>query len=292
MTFTYRTIGRNWKSNFEALLLEASQDVVLCSPFISMEGAKFVSSVLAKSSSPRLNAKIVTDLSPATVAQGANDPSAILKLAKSFISTEIFHLPRLHAKIYIADSIGAIVTSGNLTGGGLERNYEYGVEIRESKRVKYIRSDVLEYSRVGAYFDVISLQEYADRAKEVQMAYKAAQANIGKNAHGKLNTTIRRIGDDLFRRYLDGGPINAIFAKTIIYILRRHNELETKILHEHIQEIHPDICDDTVDRVIDGEHFGKKWKHQVRSAQSHLKRKGWIELINGKWRIDESSRQE
>ncbi|MEK7270344.1 MAG: hypothetical protein AAB215_05290 [Planctomycetota bacterium] len=50
-----------------------------------------------------------------------------------------------------------------------------------------------------------------------------------------------------------------------------------------IQNIHPDICDDSIDRVIDGQHFGKKWKHFVRSAQQHLKQRGEIRLQNGRW---------
>jgi hypothetical protein len=48
-------------------------------------------------------------------------------------------------------------------------------------------------------------------------------------------------------------------------------------LHGYIHDIHPDICDDTLDRVIDGQHFGKLWKHRVRTAQAHLKEKGLIE---------------
>jgi hypothetical protein len=52
-----------------------------------------------------------------------------------------------------------------------------------------------------------------------------------------------------------------------------------------VQALHPDLCDDLVDRVIDGQHFGKKWKHAVRTAQQHLKRQGQIELHEGRWQI-------
>jgi hypothetical protein len=44
-----------------------------------------------------------------------------------------------------------------------------------------------------------------------------------------------------------------------------------------------DLCDNTVDRVIDGKRFGKKWKHAVRSAQQHLKRQQKILLLDGVW---------
>jgi hypothetical protein len=45
------------------------------------------------------------------------------------------------------------------------------------------------------------------------------------------------------------------------------------------------LCDDEVDRVIDGRHFGKKWKHAVRTAQQHLRRKGLIALEGELWRL-------
>jgi hypothetical protein len=56
-------------------------------------------------------------------------------------------------------------------------------------------------------------------------------------------------------------------------------------LHPLIQQLHPDICDDSIDRVIDGVHFGKRWKHHVRSAQSHLKADGKIRTDGERWHI-------
>jgi hypothetical protein len=49
--------------------------------------------------------------------------------------------------------------------------------------------------------------------------------------------------------------------------------------------MHPDLCDDKLDRVIGGVNFGKKWKHLVRSAQQALKREGCIALDGSKWRL-------
>jgi len=45
----------------------------------------------------------------------------------------------------------------------------------------------------------------------------------------------------------------------------------------------PDLCDDDVELVINGEHFGKKWKHQVRNAQQALKRVGRISFDGKRW---------
>ena len=77
--------------------------------------------------------------------------------------------------------------------------------------------------------------------------------------------------------------MHTVFAKSIGYLLRKNGPMTTVQLHELIRELHPDLCDDSVDRVIDGKHFGKKWKHAVRTAQQSLKKKGEAEFANGVW---------
>jgi len=37
--------------------------------------------------------------------------------------------------------------------------------------------------------------------------------------------------------------------------------------------------------VIDGVHFGKRWKHYVRTAQAFLKRKGQIYYDGERWHL-------
>ena len=49
----------------------------------------------------------------------------------------------LHSKIYIFDDSNAVITSGNLTYGGLINNYEYGVLIKDENDVKNVLSDFI-----------------------------------------------------------------------------------------------------------------------------------------------------
>jgi phosphatidylserine/phosphatidylglycerophosphate/cardiolipin synthase-like enzyme len=46
---------------------------------------------------------------------------------------KISSLGKLHAKVYLIDDIGGIITSANLTGGGLITNFEYGVFINDRR---------------------------------------------------------------------------------------------------------------------------------------------------------------
>ncbi|MEX0717989.1 MAG: hypothetical protein WD066_15450 [Planctomycetaceae bacterium] len=84
---------------------------------------------------------------------------------------------------------------------------------------------------------------------------------------------------------LIAGSMTTIFEKTIVYLLETHGALATVEIHPMIARIHSDLCDDSIDRVIDGRRYGKKWKHAVRSAQSHLKADGKIALAHEKWRL-------
>jgi carbamoyl-phosphate synthase large subunit len=81
---------------------------------------------------------------------------------------------------------------------------------------------------------------------------------------------------------LDRFGVELIGAK-LPAILLRSGPRTTVDLHRMVQRIHPDICDDSIDRVIDGVHFGKKWKHYVRTAQQHLKKKDLVAHENGRW---------
>jgi len=65
--------------------------------------------------------------------------------------------------------------------------------------------------------------------------------------------------------------------------------MSTQELHPRISAIHPDLCDDSIDRIINGKHFGKKWKHAVRSAQQYLRTRYEIVLIDGKWTLNPAS---
>ena len=183
------------------------------------------------------------------------------------------------------DSFRAIVTSGNLTSGGLQQNYEYGVEISDANTVSQIRSAISEYLILGVPINEAQLEAYCQIGERVVSAYQAQLRTAAKAARKEFENVLRSAEDELVRFRLAGGAITTVFEKTILHLLERQGPIATVLLHPLVKAIHPDLCDDTVDRVIDGQHFGKKWKHAVRRAQSHLKDRGEIDLRDGKWRI-------
>ncbi|MCW5880341.1 MAG: phospholipase D family protein [Anaerolineae bacterium] len=229
---------------------------------------------------------MVTDISLGNVVNGSTDVGALLHLKESIQNVEIVYLPRIHAKVYISGATSAIVSSANFTDGGFHQNLEYGVRLTEPAIVARVRQDIEDYAQLGGVVTRTRLLELKTRIEKVKAAVREEQKSINRRLRELSTELEREAEDELLRVRIHGTTINAILSQTILYLLVRR-AMTTEELHRYIQEIHPDICDDTVDRVIDGEHFGKLWKHQVRNAQQHLKRNGLVAYDPARrvWRV-------
>jgi hypothetical protein len=185
----------------------------------------------------------------------------------------------------VADGDYAIVTSANLTAAGIFRNFEYGIEVTEEAVARTIKRDVLEYGALGADVPPDQLDAYCEAADELYAHFEQQRQSIRREARRRFEQSFRDAQERLIRLRLAHGPVHTVFAQTIQYLLRLHGAMTTEELDPLIQAIHPDLCDDTVDRIIDGQRFGKKWKHAVRTAQQHLKKRGIVRHERGRWAI-------
>jgi len=278
-------LRENWKANLAELLQATSEHVLIASPFVSRRGVTFLLDHLPSSVCRNGQVRLLSNLSPQNVVQGATDPSSVQSLYEAGLETVVHHLPGLHAKVYVADTTEAIVTSGNLTAGGLEQNYEYGVATTDQDSVSVIRRDLRAYADLGTTISSEELQRYVDAADRARTTFQEQQASQEEAVRQRFEEALAKAKDELIRLRLQAESTNSTFAKTILYLLRKEGPTATKELHPRIQKIHPDLCDDSVDRMIEGQNYGKRWKHRVRAAQSTLKQKGKIELVDGKWRV-------
>jgi len=233
---------------------------------------------------PQLALTVLCNLSLENVASGATQPEAIVQLADAAKSVRLHHLSSLHAKIYVADRDYAFVTSANFTAAGFYRNVEYGVAVEHRRHVSRVLSDLRAYADLGAVVSASVLQRIASLAGELRRGGLPRRKAIQVLLPLGLRRQWQSIEDDVIRSKLRGQNVHATFARTILFVLR-HGPMKTADIHERVREIHPELCDDAVDRVIDGRHFGKRWKHAVRTAQARLKRQGRIELHQGQWRL-------
>ena len=278
----YKFLSFSWKDEFIDILSRTKKELFISSPFINVTGVKILSNSIHTKFS--INIFLLTNLTTQNIINKSNEPSALLELYKQFDQIRISSLGKLHAKVYIVDNEIGIITSANLTSGGLINNFEYGILIDDKNVISTIKEDMLKYYSLGNIFDKNLLKKIN---KESEKLYKIKYETDNLIKDTKLAQLLKEatwtIDSELLKNRIKSRTINAIFSDTIIYILKKRGSLSTNKLNPLIQSIHSDICDDSIDRVIEGQHFGKKWKHSVRSAQQSLKDKGLIYLKDAKW---------
>lgn len=278
-------LAQKWESRLRRLISSARNDLLICSPYFGTAGAEFLKTSVNAGLRHSGKVRFLTDLSPLNIYQMSTDPAALLSAVDAVGPAAIYHLPRLHAKVYVADSSSAIVTSGNFTAGGLYRNLEYGIEVHDVSVVHAIRDDLTAYSELGAVIPRESLMRLCEHSDRLRASERRARVSVPTPLKRELDRCLRETEDELLRLRLSGGALHTVFARTIEYLLSRNGPLPTNRLHPLVAAVHPDLCDDSVDRVIGGVRFGKKWKHAVRTAQQRLKRQGVIELDGDAWRL-------
>jgi len=278
-------LQREWRESMRTMIQSSQNEIFISSPFVTSEAVNFIQSALPEKFKKSGKINFLTNLSADNLVKGSNNPTAFNLIIESVKNFSLWHLPKLHAKVYISDKDKAIITFGNLTSGGLYNNFEYGIRINDKKNCGQIYEDILGYCQLGLQIDPSTLSniiQIHERIKETQVANQKQQ---DKSFHIEINELLNSATEELIKDRLSVGATHQIFSKTILYVLKKHGSMSTEDIHAHVQDIHPDLCDDSVDRVIDGRHFGKKWKHAVRSSQQHLKKNGLISLEGKIWKL-------
>lgn len=126
-----------------ANLIDGSGILDFMSPFITQPGIEHI----LKSD---IDVRGITDMKPERFVRGASDIIAVKKLIERGTAMKSFR--GLHAKVFLFDE-AAIVTSANLTEGGLRRNWEYGILLRQKKTIDRIRMDFERTFESGVAID-------------------------------------------------------------------------------------------------------------------------------------------
>jgi hypothetical protein len=272
-----------WADVFADFGRSVQDRAILAAPFIGSGPLSDLAGLFDSAKPPQV--ELITNLSVDSLFQGTVDSGAIASFCRSLPQVEVRHLPGLHAKVYVADDHSAIITSGNLTQASLNRNYEYGVRITEKDLVRQIAEDVKEYASLGYRVTLVELDELTEITKSVHCKYAETLRSSRESARKEYQESMELTRAALMNlRAKPGETTHSIFARTILHMLK-HGPLSTREMQPIIQAIHPDICDDSIDRVINGVHFGRKWKHMVRNSQVYLRRQGRIEFNQKKWRL-------
>ncbi|MGD0140026.1 MAG: phospholipase D-like domain-containing protein [Tepidisphaeraceae bacterium] len=284
-----RLLSSPWTSTFDETVRQVTLSLLVSSPYVGMGPAtRLTETICSLNRDKAIGVQLLVDLSRDNLVSGATDPEALVHIAEKIPRTTICFLPSVHAKVYVADDAVAVVTSGNLTASGLERNYEYGVVIDNRKVVRQVRRDIMDYAALGVNVSLPEMRELAAISARLRDVYRLSLRSVRRKIAAEFARESKTTDELLVQLRVAGRTPSAVFTQTLLYLLRR-GPMATKDLHPLIQQIHPDLCDDSVDRVIAGHHFGKKWKHGVRSAQQRLKEEGRVVYANGLWGLTDPS---
>lgn len=160
-------------SGVRRLFESSSHSLTVVAPYINCYGLD----ALRESTQNRkhkLAIRILTCISAQNLCSGSLDIEALTCFAADYPACRITSLTGLHAKVYVADSTRAIITSANLTYGGLVGNHEYGVLLTGTRVVSTVQKDLLDYSDLGSEMQLADLRELTLETKKIKAADKAA----------------------------------------------------------------------------------------------------------------------
>ncbi len=145
-----QSVKSPWGSTFDQFAASIQETAIIAAPFITRQPVERLARQLrSRCKSVRLD--VLTNLHPDSLVAGSLDIGALTWLCQQVPGATIRHLPGLHAKAYVADGHTAIVTSANLTHGGLIRNYELGITITNPQNVSEIADDFEGVRTSGQY---------------------------------------------------------------------------------------------------------------------------------------------
>ncbi|MCS7036629.1 MAG: phospholipase D-like domain-containing protein [Saprospiraceae bacterium] len=130
-----KILSNPWRDEFLRLVGSAKTSIKIAAPFVKQEGCEAM--LQAKRSTSAIC--LVTNFQLKSIFCGSIDLSALETILDNRGTVRSF--PKLHAKIYLSDDAEAVVTSANLTHGGLFSNFEYGLYVSEPEVVAQIAAD-------------------------------------------------------------------------------------------------------------------------------------------------------
>ncbi len=292
-----QSIKSPWEGRFDEFVGSIRKSAIIAAPYITRQPVERLAAKLrSRRASVRLD--LLTNLHADSLIDGSLDVGALVWLCGRVPGTRVRHLRNLHAKVYVADEHTAIVTSANLTYGGLKKNCELGVAITDPDGVKDVVEDLREYGNLGvlipsdALSELDSLTQKAQASKDtLDRSAPSSAARVHNAIRSKMNNRLvelRTAGEEFITN--PDASINAQFCDVVKYVLRHQGPMSTKGMNPLIKELLSEFCDEEVVHVtINGKKYGLKWKHRARNARLQLQRDGTIVQEGGRnspWRLN------
>ena len=247
-------------------LVRTSQEQLLASPFIKANIAKMI----LDNKPTKANISLLTSYKLTNFYRKTSDLLALKYFIES--SIEVRNYPTLHAKTYIFDSERAIVTSANLTLGGLQNNYECGILIYDSKTVKRLKSDFLQIfvdkEKVSVVTEeIISTTEgiLSKVPKEKRIKFEKSEKDLFPKVAYEPEDDLYEGGVATIANTLSGWRLDTfnVVYKIPVNIFKLE---QVYAYNKHLQELHPE---------------NRNIEAKIRQQLQELRDLGLIEFLGG-----------
>jgi len=221
-------------------LVRTSQEQLLASPFIKANVAQMILDNRPSES----QISLLTSYKLTNFYRNSSDLTALKYFIENQI--EVRNYPTLHAKTYIFDSERAIITSANLTLGGLQNNYECGVLIHDSNTVRKLKSEFLQIfadeERVSTVTEeILSTTEgiIAKVPKEKKIKFEKSEKDLFPAVSYEPEDDLYDGGVTTITNTLSGWRLDTfnVVSKIRANIFKLDQVYAYK---QHLQELHPE----------------------------------------------------
>jgi hypothetical protein len=124
-----------WDESFYEMVATCESKLRITSPFVKER----IVNRLFENKRINVGFELVTSCKLMNFYRKASDINALTSILEK--GGKIYNHQNMHSKIYIFDDKKAIITSSNLTYGGLTKNFEYGLEVSDPNVVKQVITD-------------------------------------------------------------------------------------------------------------------------------------------------------
>jgi len=267
---TTTPIPRGWRNDLASLVNSARSEFLLTAPYLKESETRWLADRLA----PNVSVSVLTDIRGKSVVDGSLDIAGLRHLVEDR-AARVITLRGLHAKVMVSDGSAAIVTSGNLTSAGIDCNFEYGLRVDDPALVGTIRADLARYESLGHPVDLTTLKTFEAQADALVADAKRVEDSQSKELDRAFRRHFRRTDDAFIAAQVGNRSATGMF-RAALQVALAAGPLTTTELGDVVRGLIPDLCDDNRDLVINGQHFGKQWKHTLRNAQQAMKRAGEV----------------
>jgi len=258
----FQIIKSPWEANFLSLLAEAKKNVFLASPFIKLQTALLVAQKINKD----VDFRYINSFKLAHFHTGASDLEALSVFKKQNCALKNVH--NLHAKLFVFDNT-AIITSGNLTPGGLRNNLEYGICVND-QLVEEIKND---------YLTIFNNPDYPEITLDIIDKAEAILKSIPREKQKKIKVKEK----SLFEKIINDENINERFEGGTQSIITNLSTWERDVF-ECLEKIENDVFRlqeiYNFEKYLGSLHPNNNYiKAKIRQQLQYLRKLGLVEFV-------------